>query len=159
MKKLDTPMKSLSLHAAFLRFLAPPRRYGSYLRRAGWDYIPLVFFSGVGLSPLGSTATSGLFQKPQMKVIVEQLVEWRLAGETEVLGANLPQRHFVNHKSHMTRPGKTATNRLSYGAALLTYLCSWHINVVRNDIFTQKGSHRIQDNLYHLEHLNPWGVS
>jgi hypothetical protein len=40
-----------------------------------------------------------------MRVIVEQLVEWRLAGETEVLGENLPQRHFVHHKSNMTRPG------------------------------------------------------
>jgi hypothetical protein len=39
-----------------------------------------------------------------MRVIVEQLVEWRLAGETEVLGENLPQRQFVHHKSHMTRP-------------------------------------------------------
>jgi hypothetical protein len=32
-------------------------------------------------------------------------VEWRLTGETEVLGENLTQRHFVHHKSHMTRPG------------------------------------------------------
>jgi hypothetical protein len=40
-----------------------------------------------------------------MMVIVGQLVEWRLAGETEVLGENLSQRHFVQHKSHMTRPG------------------------------------------------------
>jgi hypothetical protein len=62
-----------------------------------------------------------------MRVIVEKLVEWRLAGETEVLGENLPQRHFVHHNSHMTRPGsnpgrrdgKLATNRLSYGAALI----------------------------------------
>jgi hypothetical protein len=40
-----------------------------------------------------------------MMVIVEQLVEWRLAGETEALPENLPQRHLVHHKSHITRPG------------------------------------------------------
>jgi hypothetical protein len=38
-----------------------------------------------------------------MRVIVEQLVEWRLAGETEVLGENLPQRlwnlYFVHKLS------------------------------------------------------------
>jgi hypothetical protein len=58
-------------------------------------------------------------------LIVEKLVEWRLAGETKVLGENLPQRHFFNQKTHMTRPGfepgpqggKPATNRLTYGAA------------------------------------------
>jgi hypothetical protein len=38
-------------------------------------------------------------------VIVEQLVESRLAGKTEVLGENLPQRHFVHYKSHMSRSG------------------------------------------------------
>jgi hypothetical protein len=39
-------------------------------------------------------------------MIVEKQMECRLAGETEVLGEKkLPQRHFVHHKSHMTRLG------------------------------------------------------
>jgi hypothetical protein len=29
----------------------------------------------------------------------------KIGRGTEVLGGNLPQRHFVHHKSHMTRPG------------------------------------------------------
>jgi hypothetical protein len=58
---------------------------------------------------------------------VEKQMECRLAGETEVLGENLPQRHFCTSQNP-TWPdpglnpgrsgGKPATNRLSYGAAL-----------------------------------------
>jgi hypothetical protein len=29
----------------------------------------------------------------------------KMGKETEVLGENLPQRHFVHYKSHLTRPG------------------------------------------------------
>jgi hypothetical protein len=38
-------------------------------------------------------------------VIVEKLVGRRLVGDTEVIRENLAQRHFVHHKSHITRPG------------------------------------------------------
>jgi hypothetical protein len=37
-----------------------------------------------------------------MMMIVEQFVECELEGESEVLGENLPQCHFVHHKSRMT---------------------------------------------------------
>jgi hypothetical protein len=54
------------------------------------------------LRPLLAYCTSPRWQ---VLVIVEKLVEWRLAGETEVLWENLSQRHFVHHKPHMTIPG------------------------------------------------------
>jgi hypothetical protein len=52
-------------------------------------------------------------------------MECRLARETEVLGENLPQRHFCPSQNPTCPPGfepgrrggKPATNRLSYGAA------------------------------------------
>jgi hypothetical protein len=59
-------------------------------------------------------------------MIVEKQMESRLAGETEVLGENLPQRHFCPSQNLRWpdpgmnpghRGGKPATNRLSYGAA------------------------------------------
>jgi hypothetical protein len=41
----------------------------------------------------------------------------RIGKESEVFRENLPQCHFVHHKSHMIEPGKPETNRLSYGIA------------------------------------------
>jgi hypothetical protein len=60
----------------------------------------LFFFllSGVGLSPLGIATTSGLLYKPQM-------IDEGDCGAIGGMKINLPQRHFVHHKSHMTRPG------------------------------------------------------
>jgi hypothetical protein len=45
---------------------------------------------------IGTAATPGLLCQTRVivKMIVEQQMECRLAGETEVLGENLPQRHF-----------------------------------------------------------------
>jgi hypothetical protein len=61
-------------------------------------------------------------------MIVEKQMECRLAGETEIFGENLPQRHFCPSQKPtlpdpLLNPGrrgeKPATNRLSYGAALI----------------------------------------
>jgi hypothetical protein len=70
---------------------------------------------------------NSLLYLPRVTVMMDNLVEWRLAGETEVFGENLLQCHFVHHKSHLPDPGsnparrggKPATNRLSYGTALI----------------------------------------
>jgi hypothetical protein len=65
-------------------------------------------------------------------MIVEKQMECRLARETEVLGENLPQRHFCpSQNTILPDPGlnpgcrggkKPATNRLSYGAARVAML-------------------------------------
>jgi hypothetical protein len=39
-----------------------------------------------------------------MKMIMEKQMECRLAGETEVLGENLPQRHFVHFFLNLPNP-------------------------------------------------------
>jgi hypothetical protein len=76
---------------------------------------------------IGTAATPGLLCQPRviMKIVEKQMV-CRLAGKTEVLGENLPQRHFCPSQNPTwpdpclntsRRGGKPATNRLSYGAA------------------------------------------
>jgi hypothetical protein len=65
------------------------------------DY-PLELWRGLFMSffffceSIGTAATPGLLCQPQVivKMIVDKQMECRLAGETEVLGENLPQRHF-----------------------------------------------------------------
>jgi hypothetical protein len=61
----------------------------------GWKNTIKFFFSLV-CEAIGTAATCGLFCQPRVivKTNVEKQMECRLAGETEVLGENLPQRHF-----------------------------------------------------------------
>jgi hypothetical protein len=59
--------------------------------------LPQIFFYYyLVCEAIGTAATPGLFCQPRviLKMIVEKQMECRLAGETEILGENLPQRHF-----------------------------------------------------------------
>jgi hypothetical protein len=65
-------------------------------------------------------------------------MECRLAAETEVLGENLPQRHFCPSQNSTwlhpglnpgRRGGKPATNRLSCGAAIWLTVERWAIKI------------------------------
>jgi hypothetical protein len=86
------------------------------------------FFNYLVCEAIGTAATIGLLCQPRViaKMIVEKQKECRLAGETEVLGENLPQGHFSPSQNPKwpdpglnpgRRGGKPATNHLIYGAA------------------------------------------
>jgi hypothetical protein len=60
-------------------------------------FLFLLLWGRVRLSLFATSATDWPI------VPTERLVEWELASETEVLGGNLTQCHFVHNKSHMTR--------------------------------------------------------
>jgi hypothetical protein len=69
-------------------------------------------------------------------VIVEKLVEWWLAGETEVLGEKLAPAPLLSTTNPTRldpvlnpgrRGGKPATNRLSYGAPISERYVSYFV--------------------------------
>jgi hypothetical protein len=66
-----------------------------------------IFFFYLGYETIGTAATPGLLCQPRviMRMIVESKMECRLAGETEVLGENLPQRHFCPSQNPTRPPG------------------------------------------------------
>jgi hypothetical protein len=59
-------------------------------------YYTAGFFLIMVCEAIGTAATPGLLCQPRVivKMIVEKQMECSLAGKTEVLGENLPQRHF-----------------------------------------------------------------
>jgi hypothetical protein len=66
--------------------------------------------------------------QPRVIMMMEKLVEWWLAGETEVLGENLPQCRFVHHKPDM--PAWTRTRAAAVGNQRLT---AWATARPQND--------------------------
>jgi hypothetical protein len=60
----------------------------------------------------------GLLCQPRVIMMMMKLVEWWLAGETEVLGDNLHPCRFDHHKSHM--PARTRTRAAATGTQRLT---------------------------------------
>jgi hypothetical protein len=95
----------------------------------------IIFLIYLVCEAIRTAATPGLLCQPRVivKMIVEKQMECRMAGETEALGENLPQRHFCPSQNPIwpdqcVNPGrlsgKPATNRLSYGAALASLFLS-----------------------------------
>jgi hypothetical protein len=72
-----------------------------------------------------------------------------IAGETEELGENLPQRHFVppeipHDQVRFRTPdrsvGKSATNRLSYGAAYGGWLLLFLLSELQTEIVSNESN-------------------
>jgi hypothetical protein len=61
---------------------------------SGWTWV--IFFYCLVCEAIATAATPGLLYQPRVivKMIVEKQMECRLSGKTEILGENLPQRHF-----------------------------------------------------------------
>jgi hypothetical protein len=66
-----------------------------------------VVFFYLDYETIGTAATPDLLCQSRviMKMIVESMMEFRLAGDTEVLGENLPQRHFCPSRNPTCPPG------------------------------------------------------
>jgi hypothetical protein len=87
----------LSLLRISLSFLVRSRRLSFFFGGVRWDCVHLVRRPLIGL-----VNQPRMIHDDECAAIGEK---WELARDTEVLRENLPQCHYVNHKSHMTWPG------------------------------------------------------
>jgi hypothetical protein len=68
----------------------------AFMYHFGYNLSLFYFFLILVCEAIGTAATPDLLCQPRVvvKMIVEKQMECTLAGETEVLGENLAQRHF-----------------------------------------------------------------
>jgi hypothetical protein len=95
---------SLQSYTSTLFLVALTLKHGACVKR----FVSLQFFLILVCEAIGTAATPGLLCQLRVivKMIVENQMECRLAGETEVLGRNpAPAPLLSITKSHMTRPG------------------------------------------------------
>jgi hypothetical protein len=74
----------------------------------------------------------GLLCQLWVIMMLEKMVEWKLAGETEVLGENLSQCLFVHHKPHMLWPNANPGRRggkPDYAALGSVTLCETNVKI------------------------------
>jgi hypothetical protein len=92
---------------------------------AAFHHFREVFF--LGGEAIGTAATPGLLCQSRVivKVIVEKQVECRLAGETEVLGENLLQRHFCPSQNPTWSDPDLNPGRLGGKPALTAWTVAW----------------------------------
>jgi hypothetical protein len=66
-----------------------------------------IFIFYLDYETIGTAATPGLLCQPRviMAMILESMMECRLAGGTEGLGENLPQSHFCPSQNPTCPPG------------------------------------------------------